>query len=83
VLQREPIENIPQRVAADILLLVTADHGHINVAPRQTLYLNRYPRSEEEFGQEPYGSTHMALGQSPRRLFCASRRSVCLRRPTG
>jgi hypothetical protein len=44
LLQRELIEKIPAHIAADILLLVTADHGHINVAPRQTLYLNRYPR---------------------------------------
>jgi predicted AlkP superfamily pyrophosphatase or phosphodiesterase len=44
LLQRELIQNIPEPVAHDTLLLVTADHGHINVAPRQTLYLNRYPR---------------------------------------
>jgi predicted AlkP superfamily pyrophosphatase or phosphodiesterase len=44
LLQRELIDKIPRDVAADSLLLVTADHGHINVAPRQTLYLNRYPR---------------------------------------
>jgi Type I phosphodiesterase / nucleotide pyrophosphatase len=41
LLQRELIENIPGHAAADILLLVTADHGHINVVPRRTLYLNR------------------------------------------
>src|SRR4029453_14343525 len=44
LLQQELIEKIPAHIAADILLLVTADHGHINVAPRQTWYLNRYPR---------------------------------------
>jgi hypothetical protein len=44
LLRRELIENTPEHVAGDILLLVTADHGHINVSPRQTLYLSRYPR---------------------------------------
>jgi predicted AlkP superfamily pyrophosphatase or phosphodiesterase len=44
LLQRELLERIPEHVAADTLLLVTADHGHINAAPHQTLYLSRYPR---------------------------------------
>jgi hypothetical protein len=63
LLQRELIENTPEHVADNILLLVTADHGHINVSPRQTLYLNRYQRLVQSLaishtGQriEPWGS---------------------------
>jgi predicted AlkP superfamily pyrophosphatase or phosphodiesterase len=44
LLQRELIDKIPRRIASDVLLMVTADHGHINVAPGGTLYLNRYPK---------------------------------------
>ena len=68
LLQRELIENIPQRVAADILFLVTADHGHINVAPRQTLYLNRYPRLMRSLDMSHTGKRIEPWG-SPRDVF--------------
>jgi Type I phosphodiesterase / nucleotide pyrophosphatase len=68
LLQRELIEKIPRHVAADILLLVTADHGHINVAPRQTLYLNRYPRLARSLAVSRTGQRILPWG-SPRDVF--------------
>jgi predicted AlkP superfamily pyrophosphatase or phosphodiesterase len=68
LLQRELIANIPKQVAEDILLLVTADHGHINVAPRQTLYLNRYPRLVRSLDLSHTGQRIWPWG-SPRDVF--------------
>ena len=68
LLQRELIGKIPRHVAADVLLLVTADHGHINVAPRQTLYLNRYPRLVRSLAVSRTGQRILPWG-SPRDVF--------------
>jgi predicted AlkP superfamily pyrophosphatase or phosphodiesterase len=62
------VETIPPRAASDVLLLVTADHGHINVAPRQTLYLNRYPRFVRSLEVSRSGARIQPWG-SPRDLF--------------
>jgi predicted AlkP superfamily pyrophosphatase or phosphodiesterase len=68
LLLRELVNTIPARAASDILLLVTADHGHINVAPRQTLYLNRYPRFVRSLDVSRSGKRILPWG-SPRDLF--------------
>jgi Type I phosphodiesterase / nucleotide pyrophosphatase len=68
LLQRELIGRIPEHVAADILLLVTADHGHINATPRQTLYLNRYPRLVRSLDVSHAGQRILPWG-SPRDVF--------------
>jgi predicted AlkP superfamily pyrophosphatase or phosphodiesterase len=68
LLQREFIEKIPPPTAADVLLLVTADHGHINVAPHDTLYLNRYPRLVRSLQMSPTGRRILPWG-SPRDVF--------------
>ena len=68
LLQRELIENIPGPAAADILLLVTADHGHINVVPRQTLYLNRMAGLVERLEVSQAGRRVLPWG-SPRDVF--------------
>jgi predicted AlkP superfamily pyrophosphatase or phosphodiesterase len=68
LLQREFIEKIPPPTAADILLMVTADHGHINVAPRETLYLNRYPRLVRSLQVSQAGQRILPWG-SPRDVF--------------
>jgi hypothetical protein len=68
LLQRELIEKIPRHTAADVLLMVTADHGHINVAPRETLYLNRYPRFVRSLQVSHAGQRILPWG-SPRDVF--------------
>jgi Type I phosphodiesterase / nucleotide pyrophosphatase len=68
LLQRELIENIPGYAAADILLLVTADHGHINVVPRRTLYLNRMAGLVESLKVSHVGRRILPWG-SPRDVF--------------
>jgi hypothetical protein len=68
LLQRELIERLPRHIAADVLLMVTADHGHINVAPRDTLYLNRYPRFVQSLQVSHAGQRILPWG-SPRDVF--------------
>jgi predicted AlkP superfamily pyrophosphatase or phosphodiesterase len=68
LLQRELIERLPRHIAADVLLMVTADHGHINVAPRDTLYLNRYPRLVQSLQVSHAGRRILPWG-SPRDVF--------------
>jgi Type I phosphodiesterase / nucleotide pyrophosphatase len=68
LLQRELIDKIPAHTAADVLLMVTADHGHINASPRDTLYLNRYPRLVRSLQVSPAGKRILPWG-SPRDVF--------------
>jgi predicted AlkP superfamily pyrophosphatase or phosphodiesterase len=68
LLQRELIAKTPEQTAADVLLLVTADHGHISVSPRATLYLNRYPTFVRSLAVSRAGKKILPWG-SPRDLF--------------
>jgi type I phosphodiesterase/nucleotide pyrophosphatase len=68
LLQREFIDKIPHHIAADVLLMVTADHGHIKVAPRETLYLNRYPKLVQSLQVSHAGQRILPWG-SPRDVF--------------
>jgi predicted AlkP superfamily pyrophosphatase or phosphodiesterase len=68
LLQRELIDTIPRHIAADVLLMVTADHGHIKVAPRETLYLNRYPKFVQSLQLSRSGQRIPPWG-SPRDVF--------------
>ena len=47
---------------------MTADHGHINVVPRETLYLNRYPRLVRSLQESHAGKRILPWG-SPRDVF--------------
>jgi predicted AlkP superfamily pyrophosphatase or phosphodiesterase len=68
LLQRELIDKLSPRSAAEVLLIVTADHGHINAVPRETLYLNRYPRLVQGLQVSRAGHRILPWG-SPRDVF--------------
>jgi len=68
LLQRELIDKTPAQIATDVLLMVTADHGHINVSPRDALYLNRYPTFVQSLAVSPGGKRILPWG-SPRDVF--------------
>jgi predicted AlkP superfamily pyrophosphatase or phosphodiesterase len=68
LVQRELIEKMPAHSASDVLLMVTADHGHINVTPGETLYLNRYPRLVQSLQLSHAGQRILPWG-SPRDIF--------------
>jgi predicted AlkP superfamily pyrophosphatase or phosphodiesterase len=68
LLQRELLDKMPAHTAADVLLMVTADHGHINASPRHTLYLNRYPKLVRSLQISHAGKRILPWG-SPRDVF--------------
>jgi predicted AlkP superfamily pyrophosphatase or phosphodiesterase len=62
------IEGTPAQTAAEVLLMVTADHGHINVSPRDAVYLNRYPKFVQSLAVSGAGKSILPWG-SPRDVF--------------
>jgi predicted AlkP superfamily pyrophosphatase or phosphodiesterase len=68
LLQRELIDKVDARVAEEALLIVTADHGHLNVVPKAALYLQRYPTLVRSLQRSPAGKPILPWG-SPRDLF--------------
>jgi len=68
LLREELLEKTDRRVAEDVLLIVTADHGHIAVAPQEALYLNRYPSLVRSLQRSAAGKTILPWG-SPRDVF--------------
>jgi predicted AlkP superfamily pyrophosphatase or phosphodiesterase len=45
LLNRELVQKIDSKTAKETLLLVTADHGGVNVDPKETTYLNYLPKT--------------------------------------
>ena len=45
LLKKELVEKIDHKTAKETLLLVTADHGGVKVDPKQTTYLNCFPKA--------------------------------------
>lgn len=70
LLQKECIDKIEKDVAEEISILMTADHGQINIDPKQTIYLNQYPEVVDNFEVGPSGNKILPWG-SPRDIFLA------------
>jgi predicted AlkP superfamily pyrophosphatase or phosphodiesterase len=70
LLMKELLEKVETRLAEEVVLIVTADHGHINVAPKAALYLQRYPTLVHSLQRSPAGQPILPWG-SPRDLFLA------------
>lgn len=68
LLQRELVERIDKKTAQETLLLATADHGAINVAPNETTYLNRFPQLIKNLQCGKDGKSILPVG-SPREIF--------------
>jgi hypothetical protein len=63
LLQEEFLNKLSPQTAENTMIMVTADHGHINVNPEETIYLNHFPEVVNNFrvGQSeekilPWGS---------------------------
>lgn len=54
-LQRGFLANLEKGAAKRTLLIVTADHGHMRVAPESTIYLNKFRRLMSQLKQGPSG----------------------------
>jgi len=72
LLQEEFLQKIGKDDAEEIIFFITADHGQINVAPKETIYLNQYPEVVENFQVGPRGNKILPWG-SPRDVFLAIR----------
>ncbi len=55
LLQTELVEKLSPEAARGVSLLVTADHGHIDVDPTKTTFLNDYPHITKHFRRAPDG----------------------------
>lgn len=70
LLQKEFIKRIEKNLAEEISILITADHGQVNVDPQQTIYLNQYSEVVDNFQVGPSGNKILPWG-SPRDIFLA------------
>ena len=68
LLNKELIEKIDPKTAKETLLLVTADHGAVNVNPAETTYLNYLPKTLLNLKRGPDRKPIMPTG-SPREVF--------------
>ena len=49
LLQKELVEKLDQKTSKESLLLVTADHGQMNIDPQKTIYLHKYKKLVQIF----------------------------------
>jgi predicted AlkP superfamily pyrophosphatase or phosphodiesterase len=68
LLEKELVERIDKKTAKESLLLVTADHGQLNIDPKKTIYLNRYKKLVQNFQKSPNNKVILPWG-SPRDVF--------------
>ncbi|MGA3291250.1 MAG: alkaline phosphatase family protein [Candidatus Bathyarchaeia archaeon] len=68
LLNRELVQKIDPKTAKETLLLVTADHGGLNVDPKETTYLNCLPKTILNLQAEKNGKPILPTG-SPREVF--------------
>lgn len=55
LLQTELVEKLSPEAARGVSLIVTADHGHIDIDPTRTTFLNDYPLITQHFRRAPDG----------------------------
>ncbi len=68
LLSKELVEKIDRKTAEETLILVTADHGGVNVVPKETTYLNCFPEVVENLQCGKGGKRILPTG-SPRDVF--------------
>jgi hypothetical protein len=68
LLNRELVQKLETKTAKKTLLLVTADHGGLNVEPRETTYLNCLPKAILNLQVGKNRKTILPMG-GPRELF--------------
>ncbi len=62
------IKNLKESLQSKSLLLITADHGQIQVNPQKTIYLNRFYKLKKVLAQNANGKPILATG-GPRDIF--------------
>jgi predicted AlkP superfamily pyrophosphatase or phosphodiesterase len=67
-LEKELIKKIDNRTAKESSLIITADHGQLNINPRETIYLNKYRKLVQNFQKSSDSNVILPTG-SPRDVF--------------
>lgn len=62
MLQKELLDKISFNLKEEILFLITADHGQINVKPQETIFLNQYPQIVNNLKTDQHGQKIMPWG---------------------
>ncbi|MEM5847232.1 MAG: alkaline phosphatase family protein [Candidatus Aenigmatarchaeota archaeon] len=68
LLKKELLEKIDRKTAKETLILITSDHGQLNVSPKDTVYLNKYSKLVNSFQRCKNGKPILPTG-SPRDVF--------------
>jgi predicted AlkP superfamily pyrophosphatase or phosphodiesterase len=55
LLQTELLDQVDKKVAENTVLLITSDHGHVVMKPKETIYLNQWPEITEALAKSPAG----------------------------
>ena len=61
-LQEGFLSKLNKEVSRETLILVTADHGQVNVVPENLLYMNRWARLSRAFAKAPSGKSILPWG---------------------
>jgi len=61
-LQEGFLSKLSKEVAKKTLILVTADHGQVNVVPEKLLYMNRWTKLSKAFAKAPSGKSILPWG---------------------
>ena len=64
LLNKELVEKIDNTTAKETLVLVTSDHGGVNIAPQNTTYLNEFPQVAKESAVRQGGKRVMPTGSA-------------------
>ena len=67
-LQKELVEKMDKKTAKEIMLVITADHGQININPKETVYLDRFSDLDKKLQRSSNGKIILPSG-SPRDVF--------------
>jgi len=70
LLQEEFVQKMDKQAAEETVILITADHGQVNIEPKETIYLNQYPDVVKNFQTGANGNKILPWG-SPRDVFLA------------
>jgi membrane-anchored protein YejM (alkaline phosphatase superfamily) len=64
LLQTELLDKIDKKVAENTVLLITADHGHVVMKPKETIYLNQWSEVTEALAKSPAGKVIYPWGNT-------------------
>lgn len=68
MLKKELIEKMKRKIAKETLIMVTSDHGQLNIDPKKTKYLNNSKKLQKNFKKSQNNKTILPTG-SPRDIF--------------